>query len=200
MKELTTRNLTTSMWWNPFTVERMRWRTPLSPDECVRRIQANMYSFWRGDSPERPFVGVTRRNRFTLYKNTPYFRNSFRPIAKVVILPSMAEGAIISIRLSLLVFTRIWWSLVLIGLGALLLLSGAGVAVNVALGPDPSSPLSVLAIAVVAGCVAYLLYVGAFWFSRGEQVFPVETLQRTLDTTSHDILAVCQSGSAYGRI
>jgi hypothetical protein len=193
MRELTTRDLTTSIWWNPYTIEHIRLRTPLSPDECIRRIQANInsYKYWRGenwrtdDPAKRPFVGTAGRDRFTIGKNMPNFRSSFRPLAKGVMLPdpTIAEGAITDMRLSLSVFVRIWWSLLLIGFGVAFLLSCFGAAGVIDVGRDLSNPFLVLVAAGTAGIMFYPFYVLAFWFSRRERVFLVETLQRILDAS-----------------
>lgn len=190
MGELTTRDLTTSIWWNPFTIERIRLRTPLSPDECVQRIQANTYSYaswrWLGDDPEkRPFSGTAKRDQFALIKNTLQFRNSFRPNAKCVILPdaTSADGSIINIRLSLHVFVRIWLLFPITIVSAMMLLSLAGATGIIWFGPDQYIPLGFFAMAILAGSMTYLFYLLAFWFSRGERVFLVETLQRILQAS-----------------
>jgi hypothetical protein len=198
MGELTTRDLTTSIWWNPFTIERIRLRTPHSPDECIRRIQANInsYTYWRGenwrtdDPAKRPFLGRAGHSHFTLVKNPKSTQdflkgNAFPPVAIGEILPdaASADGSIISIRLSLHLFARIWWTLLLAFLGALLFLGWAGAIGVVSLGPDPYTPLGFIVGAALAGCVAYLFYLMAFWLSRGERVFLVTTLQHVLQAS-----------------
>jgi hypothetical protein len=200
MNELTTRDLTASIWWNPFTVERIRLRTPLSPDECIQRIQANInsYKYWRGenwrtdDPAERPFVGAARRDHFTLVKNSmstqdflPVKRSSFRPIAKGEILPDAANagGSVISIRLFLHVWTRAMILLLMAGFAGAFLLSFLGAAGVIDVGRELSNPFEVLTVAVVSGIMFYPFYVLLFSFTRGERVFLVKTLQRILQAS-----------------
>lgn len=192
MSEPATRNPRTSIWWNPFTVERIRLRTSLSPDECIQHIGARIYSFWRGADPALPFVGTTSRARFTLYRNptrvsrngTPYhLSNRFSPIAHGVLVPGAAEGTLIDIRLSLHTFVRIWWSLLLLSFTGAFVLSVLDAAGIVAISPEMSHPLLVLAISIVVFCPFYAFYVSAFWFVRRQRAFLVETLQTILQAS-----------------
>lgn len=188
MSEPTTSGLRTSIWWNPFTVERIRLRTSLTPEECIQRIRAHIYSRWRGTDQTLPFVGMTRRDRFFLFRNpirimygiTFRFNNGFRPIARGVVAPDAVDGTAVTIRLSLHVYYRIWWAFNVASFAGALVLSFLGAAGIVEIDPGFSQPLTVLLVAILAGGGFYLFYVIAFWFVRRDRVYLVETLQKIL--------------------
>ncbi len=183
MNVMTTRTLPTSIWWNPFTVERVNLTTSLSADECLQRIRVNCYSLWRGTDRSSPFVGRVRRHRFTIKKNTPYFKNDLRPIAYGAVCSDPVSGSTISIRLSLMLFVRLWWGILLGGFAVAFLLSFLGAAGIFEITPSLSEPRNVFIAAIVVAIFSYPSYVFACFISRREREFLIECLQQILEAT-----------------
>lgn len=173
-------NQPASKWWNPFTVEQVCLTTALTDDDCIQRIRAKLYSFWRGADPSLPFGGVVRRNRFTIFRNTPHFRNAFRPIAYGVVRSDASNGTTITIQLSLPLPARIWWLLLFAFLTMIFLLSVLGSTGTIKVGSSLFDPLNVLIGEIVAGGIFYFSYLVAFWFSRRERTFLIDTFQAIL--------------------
>ncbi len=87
--------------WNPFAAEQVTLTTPLSPDECVQRIQASIRSFWRDGDPAAPFWGSVQDYTFAVFKDRIFNRSATRIVAEGEIHANGDEGAIITIRLPL---------------------------------------------------------------------------------------------------
>ena len=190
MSELTTDTLRTSMWWNPFTTERVRLSSPYSPDECRKRVYGNIYSFWRGTDPTSPFSGgrwvrsfilsmssTVALNRFMVFR----FQHAFQPYAKVRIRPAAINSASVTIRLSLHPIIRAGLALLLVAFMGVFLLSLLGaVGVVMPFAPNVPDPLSVVRVASFVYGALYLFYLGGFWISRDERVYLVSAIQRVL--------------------
>lgn len=174
------RKLSRTIWWNPFTVERVSLTTSLTTDECIERLRANIYSFWRGTDQSVPFLGTARRHRFTVVKNTPHFRNAFRPFAYGVLRSDGGNGTVISIRLALALVTRVWWGVLLGGFVVVFLLSLLGVAGIFEVNRSLSQPFNVAIAAVSTGTLFYPLYVLGAFISRGERAFLITSVQQIL--------------------
>ena len=178
------------MWWNPFTVERVRLNSPFSPDECRKRVYANIYSFWRGTDPASPFSGgrwgrsfilsmnsTAAWNRFVVFR----FQNTFQPYAKVKIHPATMNSSSVTIRLSLHPIIRAGWAILLTVFAGVFLLSLLGtVGVVISFAPRIPDPLGVVRAASLVHGVLYLLYVGFFWISHDERVYLVGSIQKVL--------------------
>ena len=172
-----------TMWWNPFTVERVTLRSPHTPDECRAGIRANIYTLWHGVDPALPFNGRVRRNHFALCKNTPGLRSAFRPIAYGAVRADSVQGTVISIRLAMGLLTRIWWTVLLMSFAVAFLLSFLGATGILVLDPTLSDPFIVLLAAVIAGAMFYPFYLIMFWLTRRERGFLVDSLHTILDAS-----------------
>src|SRR5262249_32249145 len=124
VKELTTGNLQTSVWWNPFTVEHLVLRTALPPEECIHRLRASLSTFWGGPLRRTAFAGRAVGNRFALRNNSGGYRNDFRPFAFGNIAGDMAGGATIDLRLRLPSLLRVLITIALLAAPFMLLVAG----------------------------------------------------------------------------
>lgn len=195
MRELGPGEVSATMWWNPLTVERIRMRTRLPADDCAARIQAHIYSFWKGTDPARPFVGRIRQHRFTLYRNPTrvspsgfqyHLRNNMLPVAYGTLTTVGPTETLVTIHLALNRYARIFWSVLLIPCMVAFVLTVVGAAVRAA--GWLTLPLGMVdlfgllaAFLLACCCFWYVGYLLLFFLVRGQRVFLVDTLQRILD-------------------
>lgn len=195
MRELGLGEVSATMWWNLLTVERIRMRTRLSADDCAARIQAHIYSFWKGTDPARPFVGRIKQHRFTLARNPTRIspsgfqydlRNSMIPVAYGTLTAVGPTETLITIHLALNRYARIVWLVLLITCLVAFVLTVVGAAVGatgwLTLPPGLVDVFGLLALVLLVWCCFwYVAYLLGFFLVRGQRVFLVDTLQRLLN-------------------
>lgn len=195
MRELGPGEVSATMWWNPLTVERIRMRTKLPADACAARIQAHIYSFWKGTDPARPFGGRIRQQRFTLYRNPTrvsrsgfqyHLRNNMLPVAYGTLTAVGPTETLVTIHLALNRYARIFWLVLLIPCLVAFVLTVVGAAVGatgwLTLPLGLVDVFGLLALVLLVWCCFwYVGYLLLFFLVRGQRVFLVDTLQRILD-------------------
>jgi hypothetical protein len=205
MGELSARDVRATMWWNPFTVERLRVQTSLTPHDCIQRLQEQLYPNYdvaymlrlEPRDPFVPFYGRAHGNRFALFKNTPRFQNPFRPLATGVILPSASGGSLIRLRLSLHNIAYVFWGIVLLLYAGLFVISCLGTAgILFAASSVPNPVLVVFVGGLLIGAVVYPYYAVCAALSVSEQVFLVSTLMQVLEAS--DLYSDLYLGSPSG--
>lgn len=144
-----------SIRWNPFASELVILKTAHTPDACAAIIRSNIYHFWTMADNSAPFIGSVRKNRFTLVKNTPHFRNAVRPVAYGTALPDSGSGTSITIRLTTALVSRLFLSIPPAIFAFMLMLSTLGALGILSLDPALSDPFLVLFAGVISGAMFY---------------------------------------------
>lgn len=165
--------------WNPYSGERVTLHTPLSPDECIQRIQASIRPFWYDIGSAAPFFGSVSGYTFTVYKVRLFRKSVVRANAEGEVAADGGEGATITIRLPLYVP---WWPLVLAGygVGIIFIVSVSQVFTPTSVGSALATPLTILVSLILLAAGVYCYGFIASLFLDDQREFLISTLRERL--------------------
>ena len=155
----------------------LQLRSPLSPDQCLEMLRANIDPQWKIFG-SMPVLGSVRGNNFKGYKRI-FYGNSFRTFMYGQVATS-DRGSLISLRFGIsritLAFMAFWVSGVLIGGGAVIF----KMVQDMQQGIMPVDAWPFLLIPPMMLVFAFGLYKFCRWLGRNEAQFLTDFVKGTL--------------------